>query len=172
MKGAAGLEYSVDVPKDGHRLREVLDRDGDRHRVEGLILEGKPRVGVQVMDDPIAQLGVLGHLDRVEAEAHRPSLELLGQMGPPAAHQVQYHAVQGQDPGEELSDRGDGVVVYVDDKTGALVEQPAVALVLSAKELGGKTLRPLRGAHARESSKGRAEASIGSFSGRRVVEWG
>ena len=136
MEPAAFLEGTIHLREDPNRLRHVLNGDGDYRGVEALVFQRQGRVGVYIVDHPLVELRVLGHLDAIQPQSYKLLFrEALRQMGAPATHQVQYHPIPGELMPEVLSYRRDRVVVYVDHEARLDVEEPVVALVFAAKEL-------------------------------------
>mmetsp|Transcript_8199 Transcript_8199/g.33749 ORF Transcript_8199/g.33749 Transcript_8199/m.33749 type:complete len:240 (+) Transcript_8199:102-821(+) len=65
---AAGFEHSRDFARDLERFGQVIDRDAVGDDVERGVLEGERRVGVEVLDDALVDVGVRVELHGVHAE--------------------------------------------------------------------------------------------------------
>mmetsp|Transcript_33503 Transcript_33503/g.107696 ORF Transcript_33503/g.107696 Transcript_33503/m.107696 type:complete len:275 (+) Transcript_33503:26-850(+) len=65
---AARPEHAPDLLADLERLSEVVDAHDVGHHVEGIVLERKPRVNVEVLDDVLRDLAVPRELLLVHAQ--------------------------------------------------------------------------------------------------------
>ncbi len=70
--GAAGFENARDLAAHGHGLCEVVNADGIRHNVEGIVLKRQQRIGIEVFDHKRINMRVAAQLLRIHSECNAP----------------------------------------------------------------------------------------------------
>ena len=117
-------------------LGQVLGGNGDYHCIESFILKWQYRIVVHVMNNVSIQVRIVSHLNVVQTQTDHPFLGMvLGPMGTPTAHQVQYLRVLRYLFLEELADGRDGSSIYMDNQARRLVEDSVVLFVLTLEKL-------------------------------------
>jgi hypothetical protein len=141
-KRGARLEDAVDPAKGIEGAGHVLDRDSTGDRVEDLILKRQAGLVIQVVHDPLVQLGIVRHFFGVHPQADDAlGIQVERQMGAPAAHQVEIYPTQVKVFSQKTSQRCNSLVVDMDDFAWLAIKEGVVALVGPLKTLIGEVLR-------------------------------
>src|SRR6202011_2946647 len=106
------------------------------------IVEGESLIGVDVVNDGLGNLRIVLHLSAIEADAdHARGTYVFVQVRAPTAHQVEDGAALWKQLGIDLTDLGDGAVIYMDYEARHRVEKFIFGIVDAAKELRFKIRR-------------------------------
>ena len=142
-EAAAGAEDAIDFAEGLDGVGDVLHGDGDDDGVETSVEEGEGAVLVGVVDEVVFEVGVVLHLDGVEAQTdHALFGVVLGPVGTVAAEEVKNLGVGGYEEADEVGDGGDCAVVDVDEQAGLPIEEGVAAFVLAAEVVAGEEFLP------------------------------
>ena len=136
------FQHPGDVGKHRHRLREVLDRNGDRDTVEARVRQRDSRGVVQVVHETRREPRIRVELDRVHADARDlTQRQIFGQMRHPRGHQVQHVIAPAQDVRVIGRECTHGRVVDVQHEAGTCVKVAVVAFIDAGEELVGELVQ-------------------------------
>ena len=137
MECGARNQDTIDFPKYLDGLDHVLDGYSHNGGVKAAIFERQFRVGVEVVDYAVVQLGILVEFDCIQSEPYQATDgQVMRHVRAPAGHQVEDVAVARQNFAEVGADRADRGIVDVDDKSRLVIKEAVIRLIGPPEQVG------------------------------------